>query len=37
MSLAFCLGAIYSAVCITPERLADLVNAQWVDVCQDRA
>lgn len=30
-------GAIHSAVRITPERLADLVAAQWVDVCQDLA
>jgi prolyl-tRNA editing enzyme YbaK/EbsC (Cys-tRNA(Pro) deacylase) len=27
-------GSINSAVCITPERMAQLVNAQWVDVCQ---
>ncbi|MCQ4321165.1 YbaK/EbsC family protein [Stutzerimonas stutzeri] len=27
-------GAIHSAVRICPQRLAELVNAQWVDVCQ---
>ncbi|GGL98867.1 YbaK/EbsC family protein [Pseudomonas asuensis] len=28
-------GAIHSAVRIAPERLAELVAAQWVDVCQE--
>ncbi|MGS0939465.1 YbaK/EbsC family protein [Pseudomonas luteola] len=28
-------GAIHSAVRITPQRLAELVEAQWVDVCQE--
>jgi prolyl-tRNA editing enzyme YbaK/EbsC (Cys-tRNA(Pro) deacylase) len=27
-------GSINSAVCIAPQRLAALVQAQWVDVCQ---
>ncbi|MGE4405115.1 YbaK/EbsC family protein [Pseudomonas sp.] len=27
-------GAIHSAVRICPQRLAELVDAQWVDVCQ---
>lgn len=27
-------GAPHSAVRISPRRLAELVNAQWVDVCQ---
>lgn len=27
-------GSVNSAVCIAPERLAELVQAQWVDVCQ---
>ena len=27
-------GSINSAVCIEPQRLAQLVGAQWVDVCQ---
>ncbi|MEN3753543.1 YbaK/EbsC family protein [Mangrovibacter sp. SLW1] len=27
-------GAIHSAVRISPERLADLTQATWVDVCQ---
>lgn len=26
-------GAIHSAVCIEPERLAQLTDATWVDVC----
>jgi prolyl-tRNA editing enzyme YbaK/EbsC (Cys-tRNA(Pro) deacylase) len=30
-------GAIHSAVRITPERMAELVEAQWVDVCQEMA
>lgn len=28
-------GDIHSAVRITPQRMAELVNAQWVDVCQE--
>ncbi len=28
-------GAIHSAVRIDPQRLAELVGATWVDVCQD--
>jgi prolyl-tRNA editing enzyme YbaK/EbsC (Cys-tRNA(Pro) deacylase) len=28
-------GAIHSAVRIAPERLAALVKAEWVDVCQE--
>ncbi|GLK88833.1 YbaK/EbsC family protein [Pseudomonas turukhanskensis] len=27
-------GSSNSAVCLTPERLAGLVNAQWVDACR---
>jgi prolyl-tRNA editing enzyme YbaK/EbsC (Cys-tRNA(Pro) deacylase) len=27
-------GSINSAVCIEPQRLVQLVGAQWVDVCQ---
>ncbi|WP_462379779.1 YbaK/EbsC family protein [Pseudomonas sp. Marseille-QA0892] len=27
-------GAIHSAVRITPERMAELVNGTWIDVCQ---
>jgi prolyl-tRNA editing enzyme YbaK/EbsC (Cys-tRNA(Pro) deacylase) len=27
-------GAINAAVKITPERMAELVGAQWVDICQ---
>ncbi len=27
-------GATHSAVRISPDRLADLVDATWVDVCQ---
>jgi len=27
-------GAIHSAVRITPERMAELTQAQWVDVCE---
>jgi prolyl-tRNA editing enzyme YbaK/EbsC (Cys-tRNA(Pro) deacylase) len=30
-------GSIHSAVRITPTRMAELVGAEWVDVCQDRA
>src|SRR5471030_1558070 len=28
-------GSTHSAVHIAPSRLAELVNAEWVDVCQD--
>ncbi|MDU9413535.1 YbaK/EbsC family protein [Pseudomonas sp. zfem005] len=28
-------GAIHSAVRIAPQHMAELVAAQWVDVCQD--
>jgi Uncharacterized conserved protein len=27
-------GATHTAVRISPDRMAELVNAQWVDVCQ---
>ncbi|MFZ5959960.1 YbaK/EbsC family protein [Pseudomonas knackmussii] len=30
-------GALHSAVRIAPERMASLVGADWVDVCQDLA
>lgn len=30
-------GAIHAAVRIAPERMADLVGADWVDVCQEPA
>lgn len=30
-------GSTQSAVRISPERMAALTNAQWVDVCQDTA
>lgn len=30
-------GALHSAVRIAPERMASLVGAAWVDVCQDPA
>lgn len=30
-------GAIHSAVRITPTRMADLVTAEWVDVCQSQS
>jgi prolyl-tRNA editing enzyme YbaK/EbsC (Cys-tRNA(Pro) deacylase) len=30
-------GSTHSAVRISPERLAALTNAEWVDVCQDAA
>jgi prolyl-tRNA editing enzyme YbaK/EbsC (Cys-tRNA(Pro) deacylase) len=26
-------GSTHSAVRIAPQRLAELVNAEWVDVC----
>jgi len=29
-------GAIFSSVKVAPLRLAELVGAQWVDVCEDR-
>jgi prolyl-tRNA editing enzyme YbaK/EbsC (Cys-tRNA(Pro) deacylase) len=29
-------GSTHSAVRIAPQRLAELVKAEWVDVCQDR-
>ena len=29
-------GSIHSAVRIAPSRMAELVAAEWVDVCQDR-
>ena len=28
-------GAVHSAVRIAPQRMAELVDAQWVDVCQE--
>jgi hypothetical protein len=28
-------GSIHSAVRIAPSRMAELVAAEWVDVCQD--
>lgn len=28
-------GSIYSAVRISPQRMAELCAAEWVDVCQD--
>ncbi len=28
-------GSTHSAVRITPSRMAELVTAEWVDVCQD--
>jgi prolyl-tRNA editing enzyme YbaK/EbsC (Cys-tRNA(Pro) deacylase) len=28
-------GAIHSAVRLTPQRIAELTDAQWVDVCQE--
>jgi prolyl-tRNA editing enzyme YbaK/EbsC (Cys-tRNA(Pro) deacylase) len=30
-------GSIHSAVRIAPSRMAELVKAEWVDVCEDRA
>ena len=30
-------GSTHSAVRITPARMAELVNAEWVDVCQEPA
>jgi prolyl-tRNA editing enzyme YbaK/EbsC (Cys-tRNA(Pro) deacylase) len=29
-------GSIHSAVRITPSRMAELVGAEWVDVCEVR-
>jgi prolyl-tRNA editing enzyme YbaK/EbsC (Cys-tRNA(Pro) deacylase) len=29
-------GSIHSAVRIAPARMAELVAAEWVDVCEDR-
>jgi prolyl-tRNA editing enzyme YbaK/EbsC (Cys-tRNA(Pro) deacylase) len=29
-------GSTHSAVRIAPSRLAELVDAEWVDVCQDQ-
>jgi prolyl-tRNA editing enzyme YbaK/EbsC (Cys-tRNA(Pro) deacylase) len=29
-------GSTHSAVKITPERLAQLTSAEWVDVCEVR-
>ena len=29
-------GAVHSAVRISPERLAELTQAQWIDVCEAR-
>src|ERR1700684_1308009 len=29
-------GSTHSAVRIAPSRLAELVNAEWIDVCQER-
>jgi prolyl-tRNA editing enzyme YbaK/EbsC (Cys-tRNA(Pro) deacylase) len=30
-------GAIHAALRISPRRMADLVGAEWVDVCQKTA
>ena len=30
-------GSTHSAVKITPERMAELTNAEWVDVCEVKA
>jgi prolyl-tRNA editing enzyme YbaK/EbsC (Cys-tRNA(Pro) deacylase) len=30
-------GSTHSAVRIAPSRLAQLVNAEWIDVCEDRS
>jgi prolyl-tRNA editing enzyme YbaK/EbsC (Cys-tRNA(Pro) deacylase) len=30
-------GSTHSAVRITPSRMAELVKAEWVDVCENRA
>jgi prolyl-tRNA editing enzyme YbaK/EbsC (Cys-tRNA(Pro) deacylase) len=30
-------GSTHSAVRIAPSRMAELVKAEWVDVCEDRA
>jgi hypothetical protein len=29
-------GSTHSAVRISPERMAELVGAEWVDVCEQR-
>jgi prolyl-tRNA editing enzyme YbaK/EbsC (Cys-tRNA(Pro) deacylase) len=29
-------GSTHSAVCIAPERMAELTAAEWVDVCQHK-
>jgi prolyl-tRNA editing enzyme YbaK/EbsC (Cys-tRNA(Pro) deacylase) len=29
-------GSVHSAVRIAPSRMAELVAAEWVDVCEDR-
>jgi prolyl-tRNA editing enzyme YbaK/EbsC (Cys-tRNA(Pro) deacylase) len=29
-------GSTHSALRIAPSRMAELVNAQWIDACQDR-
>ena len=29
-------GSVHSAVKIAPQRMADLVQAEWVDVCQSQ-
>jgi prolyl-tRNA editing enzyme YbaK/EbsC (Cys-tRNA(Pro) deacylase) len=28
-------GATHSAVRIAPQRMAELVDAEWIDVCQE--
>jgi prolyl-tRNA editing enzyme YbaK/EbsC (Cys-tRNA(Pro) deacylase) len=30
-------GSTNSSVCVTPERMAELTGASWVDVCQEPA
>lgn len=30
-------GSTHSAVRIAPQRMAELVGAEWVDVCEDRS
>ena len=30
-------GSTHSAVRITPARMAELVNAEWIDVCQHQS
>jgi prolyl-tRNA editing enzyme YbaK/EbsC (Cys-tRNA(Pro) deacylase) len=29
-------GSTHSAVRIAPSRMAELVDAEWIDVCQDQ-